>query len=123
MGPALWANPAARGGVDLFGAWYAAPDPAARAAFDQQYSAKFGTPAPGLADIANDAASIARVVAQDGGFSAASLTRSGGFAGVNGILALQPDGSVRRGLAVFEIQRGGPRMIEPAPDQLGGPGS
>lgn len=123
MGPALWANPAARGGVELFGAWYAAPDPAARGAFDQQYSAKFGAPAPGIADIANDAASIARVVAQDGGFSAASLTRPGGFAGVNGLLTLQPDGSVRRGLALFEIQRGGPRMIEPAPDQLGGPGT
>jgi hypothetical protein len=123
MGPALWANPAARGGADLTGGWYAAPDPAARIAFDQQYSTKYGSPAPGLADIANDAAAIARVVARDGGFSAASLTRPAGFAGVNGILALQPDGAVRRGLAVFEIQRGGARMVEPAPDTVGGPGS
>ncbi len=123
MGPALWANPAARGGADLTGAWYAAPDPAARLTFDLQYNAKYASPAPGLADLANDAAAIARVVAHDGGFSAASLTRQGGFAGVNGILALQPDGSVRRGLAVFEIQRGGERMVEPAPDTFGGPGS
>ncbi len=122
LGPALWADPAARGGADLTGAWYAAPDPAARDAFSQQYAAKFGQPAPGLADLAYDAASIARVVAAGGGFSQASLARPEGFAGVNGVLALQPDGTVRRGLAVFEIQRGGARVIEPAPDAMGAPG-
>ena len=123
LGPALWANPAARGGADLNGAWYAAPDPAARAAFDQQYTAKYGTPAPGLADLAYDAAAIARVTAQSGGFSAGSLARPEGFAGVDGVLALQPDGSVRRGLALFEIQRGGAQMIEPSPDTLSAPGT
>jgi branched-chain amino acid transport system substrate-binding protein len=123
LGPALWANPATRGGADLTGAWYAAPDPAARGQFDQQYTARFGQPAPGLADLAYDAAAIARVVASGGGFSPASLARPEGFAGVNGVLGLQPDGGVRRGLAVFEIQRGGAQMIEPAPDTLGAPGS
>ena len=123
LGPALWANPAARGGADLTGAWYAAPDPAARSAFDQQYTAKFGQPAPGLADLAYDAAAIARVVGGSGGYSPASLARPEGFAGVNGVLGLQPDGSVRRGLAVFEVQRGGAQMIEPAPETLGAPGS
>lgn len=123
LGPALWANPAARGGADLTGAWYAAPDPATRGQFDQQYTTRFGQPAPGLADLAYDAAAIARVVASGGGFSAASLARPEGFAGVDGVLGLQPDGSVRRGLALFEIQRGGAQMIEPAPDTLGTPGS
>jgi branched-chain amino acid transport system substrate-binding protein len=122
LGPALWAAPGARGGAGLNGAWYAAPDPAARANFDQQFSAANGTPAPGLADLAYDAASIARVLAHSGGYSAASLSRPEGFAGVDGVLALQPDGSVRRGLALFEIQRGGPVMIEPAPDNLSSPG-
>ena len=123
LGPALWANPVARGGADLTGAWYAAPDPAARSAFDQQYSARFGQPAPGLADLAYDAAAIARVVGGSGGFSPGSLVRAEGFAGVNGVLGLQPDGGVRRGLALFEIQRGGAQMIEPAPETLGTPGS
>ncbi len=123
LGPALWANPATRGGADLAGAWYAAPDPAARSAFDQQYTARFSTPAPGLADLAYDAAAIARVTAANGGFSAASLARPEGFAGVDGVLGLQPDGTVRRGLALFEIQRGGAQMIEPAPDTLSAPGT
>jgi ABC-type branched-subunit amino acid transport system substrate-binding protein len=123
LGPALWANPDARVGVNLNGAWYAAPDPAARSSFDQQYSAKYGTPAPGLADLAYDAAAIARVTASAGGFSQASLTRPEGFAGVDGVLGLQADGSVRRGLALFEIQRGGVQMIEPSPETLGAPGT
>lgn len=122
LGPALWASPAGRGGAGLTGAWYSAPDPAARAAFDQDYQAKYGAPAPGLADFGFDAAAIARVLAQDGGYSAASLCRPEGFSGVDGVLALQPDGTVRRGLAVFEIQRGGPAIVDVAPASLSAPG-
>jgi hypothetical protein len=122
IGPALWAAPGARDGAGLSGAWYAAPDPAARGAFDQKFTAATGSPAPGLADLAYDAASIARVLAREGGYSGAALTRPEGFAGVNGVLGLMPDGSVRRGLALFEIQRGGPVMVEPAPDNLSAPG-
>jgi hypothetical protein len=38
------------------------------------------------------------------------------------VLALQPDGTVRRGLAVFEIHRGGATIIDPAPGDLAAPG-
>ena len=123
LGPALWAASATRSDADLRGAWFAAPDPNARAAFDAQYQAQYGAPAPGLADFAYDAASIARVLAGEGGYSAAALTRREGFSGVNGVLALQPDGAVRRGLALFELRRGGPEVVEPAPDAVGSPGS
>jgi hypothetical protein len=122
LGPALWAEPGTRTGAELTGAWYAAPDPAARATFTAAYNAKFGSPAPGLADFAYDAASIARVLAAGGGYAQASLCRPEGFAGTDGLLALLPDGTVRRGLALFEIQRGGPAMIEPAPDNMSAPG-
>lgn len=120
LGPALWGDPAARGAARLSGAWYAAPDPAARADFEAKYSAAYGAPPPGLADFAYDAASIAHLLAQNGDYTA--LTRPAGFTGVDGVLALLPDGSVRRGLALFEIQSGGPTMIEPAPDNLSSPG-
>jgi ABC-type branched-subunit amino acid transport system substrate-binding protein len=123
LGPALWANPAALAGANLTGAWYAAPDPAARATFDAAYQAKYGGPAPGLADFAFDAAAIARVLATaPGGYSVASLCRPEGFAGVDGVLALQPDGTVRRGLAIFEVQKGGSRIVDPAPTNLTAPG-
>ncbi len=123
LGPALWASPSARGGAALAGAWYAAPDPAARTTFDQAYQAKYGAPAPGLADFAYDAAAIARVLATTpNGYSVASLCRPEGFAGVDGVLALQPDGTVRRGLAVFEIERGGAAIVDPAPTDFAAPG-
>lgn len=122
LGPALWANAASRGGAALNGAWYAAPDPAARMAFDQQYQTKYGMPAPSLADLAFDAASVARVLAGTGGYTIASLTRPDGFAGTDGVFSLQPDGTVRRALAVFEIQRGGPVIVDPAPASVSAPG-
>ncbi len=122
MGPALWAVPSTRSGAELNGAWYAAPDPAARASFVAAYTAKFNTAPPGLADFAYDAAAIARVLAAEGRFSVAALCRPEGFAGVDGLFALQTDGTVRRGLALFQIGNGGPTMIEPAPDLVSAPG-
>jgi branched-chain amino acid transport system substrate-binding protein len=121
LGPALWADPASQSG-QVTGAWYAAPDPAARAAFLQGYTARYGAAPMPIADLAVDAASIARVLGGSG-YSAGALTQSQGFAGVDGLLALQPDGRVRRGLAVFEVQRGGPQMVEPAPETLAAPGT
>ncbi len=115
LGPALWTNASSRGG-QFVGAWYAAPDPATRGALDQAYTAKYGAPPPPLADLAFDAAAIARVLAA-GGYSVGALTQPNGFAGVDGWLDLQPDGEVRRGLAVFQIERGGgARMVAPAPE-------
>ena len=114
LGPALWATPGSRGG-QIVGAWYAAPDPSARVALAQAYAAKYGAPPPGLADLAFDAAAIARVLAGHG-YSVGALTQPNGFAGVDGWLVLEPDGGVRRGLAVFQIQRGGGvELLAPAP--------
>lgn len=113
MGPSLWANP--RSGSGQFrGAWYAAPDPGARIRFVQAYTARYGEPPPSLADIAYDAASIARVLAASG-HSVRALTAHSGFTGATGALAFLPNGEVRRGLAVFAIEPGAPRLVTPAP--------
>lgn len=122
MGPALWAVPSS-GAAAMQGAWFAAPDTAARAPLEQAYSAKYNVPPPPLADLSFDAASIARVLASQGGFSTAALTQPAGFAGVDGWLALEPNGHVRRGLAVFRIERGGPAIVEPAPQSSSVPGT
>ena len=122
VGPALWANPVMRGGAGLNGAWYAAPDPNVRATFAADYESRFGGQPSQLADFAYDAGAIARVLAVTDGYSAAALTRSQGFSGVDGVFGLAPDGTVRRGLAVFAIHHGGPSVVEPAPTGLGGPG-
>jgi hypothetical protein len=121
IGPAQWEGEARRF-RGLAGARYAAPDPADGAPFNALYTAKFGTAPLRVADLAYDAAAIARVTAQQGGFSIASLTRPDGFAGVDGVLGLLPDGHARRGLAIFEIGSDGVHMVSPAPATLSAPG-
>jgi branched-chain amino acid transport system substrate-binding protein len=118
-GPALWAS-SSSGSGQFQGAWYAAPDPGARANFEQAYSAKFGSSPGGIADLAYDAASIARALG--GNFSVGALTQANGFIGADGWFALLPDGQVRRALAVFAVERGGPQMVEPAPQSGNVPG-
>jgi hypothetical protein len=120
LGPYLWDAEASRLG-ELAGAWYVAPDPAARADFVSAFTAKFGSPPPRLSDVAFDAAAIARVTAAQG-FSTQALTQPAGFGGADGVLGLLPDGHVRRGLAVFQIDRGGSHIVDPAPTSLGAPG-
>jgi branched-chain amino acid transport system substrate-binding protein len=122
IGPALWASPTSGSGA-VSGAWYAAPDTSTRANLEQDYTAKYGSPPPPLADLAFDSASIAAVVLSRGGVNTSVLTQPAGFVGVDGWLMFQPDGQVKRGLAVFRIERGGSTMIEPAPQALGVPGT
>ncbi len=122
LGPATWAREGAQLGA-LSGAWYAAPDPASRAAYEQQYAAKYGAPPRELTDIAFDAAGVARAVADNIGFAGPALTRGQGFTGADGLFSLLPDGQVRRGLAIFEIDKGGSHIVQPAPMSLAMPGS
>ena len=113
IGPATWARDAANLG-GLAGAWYAAPDPATRGAFETIYAAKYDVPAPAFASIAYDATQLARVAAGNPG----ALTQPGGFRGADGPIALRPDGQVARGLAVFAVGPGGPQIVEPVPASL-----
>ncbi len=113
LGPSDWAIPAKRQG-GLGGAWFAAPDPQARADFDARYTEKAGQSAPRIGDIAFDAGRIAAAAAADGGFATSTLARPEGFVGATGNIVLGPDGSVRRGLAVFEIAHGEATVVQPA---------
>jgi branched-chain amino acid transport system substrate-binding protein len=121
IGPALWADPSSGSGA-VSGAWYAAPDNSARSNLERDYAAKYNVPPPPLADLAYDAASVAKVAMGPRGSDLAILTQPGGFIGTDGWFMLQPDGQVRRGLAVFKVQRGGPEMIDPAPQSAATPG-
>lgn len=118
LGPGTWAPQAGRLG-QLAGAWFAAPDDSARAEFVHAFEAKYGQLPHPLASIAFDAAAIARVLTAGGDLSAAALTRSEGFSGVDGLLLLLPGGVVKRALAVYQITPGGgARQVSPAPADL-----
>jgi ABC-type branched-subunit amino acid transport system substrate-binding protein len=121
LGPATWIRDTQRL-PGLAGAWFAAPDPAARAGFEAQYQKAYGAPARDLTSLAYDAAGIARAIADPNGFPAAALTKPEGFAGADGLVGLLPDGTVRRGLAIFEVDRGGSHIVQPAPQTLAAPG-
>ena len=121
IGPALWGDPTSGSGA-VHGAWYAAPDNTTRSSLEQDYAAKYGVPPPPLADLAYDAASVAKVALGPKGSDAAILTQPGGFVGTDGWFTLLPGGQVRRGLAVYRLERGGPQLIDPAPQAGGGPG-
>jgi branched-chain amino acid transport system substrate-binding protein len=122
VGPALWANPASGSGT-ISGAWYAAPDTSTRTNLERDYTAKYGSPPPPLADLAFDSVSIAAVILGRGSADTSVLTQPAGFVGVDGWLMFMPDGQVRRGLAVFRIERGGPTLIDPAPQSSNVPGA
>ena len=111
IGPATWAREAAAIS-GLNGTWYAAPDPAERAAFAAGFAERNGAPPSPLVDLAYDAARIALAALAD----PSALTRPAGFHGVDGPLTLQPDGTVLRGLAVFQIDAGKPHIVDPAPN-------
>ncbi len=62
LGPALWVDPAS-GSAAMAGGWFAMPDPDARRDLIRDYTAAYKEPPPPRADLASDAASIARVLA------------------------------------------------------------
>ena len=86
-----------------------------RLGFVEQYQAAYHQAPKPLADIPYDAAALARNLAAVG-YGADALERPDGFAGVDGVFALMPDGHVHRALAVFQIQPGGGgSIVQPAP--------
>lgn len=120
LGPALWSAFAGKLGA-LQGGWFAAPDPSSRTDFVQRYRSRYGYAPSVLANVAYDTATMAAVLSQQpDGFSQHSLLRPDGFAGSDGTFVLQGDGTVARGLAVFEIlPGGGVKMASAAPRRLG----
>ncbi len=120
VGTGLWDDPALTGNPNLYGGWFAAPDPRSRADFEKRFEENFGTAAPRLASLAYDATALAAVLSRttapgDMPYARERLTHARGFAGVDGIFRFRPDGLIERGLAVLEIQAGRFKVIDPAP--------
>jgi hypothetical protein len=119
LGTGQWDDPTLGRETTLVGGWYAAPDPAARADFEKRYTDFFGKRPPRLATLGYDATALAAVLSRSGGpqpFAPGNLTNPDGFAGVDGLFRLRPNGMVERGLAVLEVTaEGPPRVLDPAP--------
>lgn len=124
LGPTLWGRIApemAHQSVFL-GAIYAAPDRESAATFQGKYLAAYNSTPPQIADVAFDAATIVKSLAQNGGYTSAQLTTASGFNGADGPVILQANGNVLRGLAVMQIEPGAPVVKSPAATPVSHPG-
>ncbi len=102
----------------LVGAWFPAPDPKGWTDFTKRYVETYGEVPPRLSTLSYDAVSLAISLSNNPAgsrFTREALTRSNGFAGVDGLFRLRPDGTSERGFAVLEVQRYGNQVIEAAP--------
>ncbi len=124
LGPALWADPAARAGATLDGAWYAAPDPAAARQLRTRPTPRntarrrraWPTSPIDAASIAAHAAGLGRLLA------GRAVPPAAAFPAWTGCWRCSPDGSVRRGLAVFEIHGAAPASWPRRRSSLSTPG-
>jgi branched-chain amino acid transport system substrate-binding protein len=119
LGTGLWDDPGIGSETALVGGWFAAPDPAARADFESRFRDLYKQAPPRLATLGYDAAALAALLAKRSpatAFTAQSIADPSGFAGVDGIFRFHPDGRIERGLAVLEVQKGGPKVVSPAPE-------
>lgn len=107
------------------GGWFALPDPALNAQYNSRYQAAYGEQPHPVSGLAYDGiAAIGALVRQgkSDALTAQALTQASGFAGVNGVFRLRPDGTNERGLAVAEIRNNQVVVIDPAPRSFGGAG-
>jgi ABC-type branched-subunit amino acid transport system substrate-binding protein len=105
----------------MVGGWFSAPDPKGWTDFTKRYVETYGDVPPRLATLAYDAVSLAISLSSNAPgqrFTASTLTRASGFAGVDGLFRLRPDGTSERGFAILEVQRYGNQVIDRAPSSF-----
>jgi branched-chain amino acid transport system substrate-binding protein len=118
LGSGLWDTPDIGNEQALAGGWFASSSPEARQDFERRFSATYGHNPPRLASLGYDAAALAAALARGQGsepFSQQAILNPTGFSGVDGLFRFTPDGLVQRGLAVLEVEPGGPVVVSPAP--------
>ena len=106
--------------------WFALPDPALTERFEARYREAYGSTPHPIAGLAYDGIAAIGALLSTGrpdALSRAALTQGSGFAGVNGIFRLLPDGTNRRGLAVAAIRNNAVVILDPAPRRFVGMGS
>lgn len=123
MGLSRWDVPAATLALTgLQGGWFALPDPSKAAQFNARYTTTYGMEPHPLASIAYDGvAAVGAIIANGGkgGFGAANLTASQGFAGATGPFRFFADGTNERALAVAAVTNNSVSVISAAPSRFG----
>ncbi len=119
LGTSAWAGGDAQREPTLSRGWYAAPDPALRADFEQRFRAAYAGRAPSrISSLGYDGVMAAVQAAQGMRTDAVprqAIERPEGFAGADGVFRFRGDGSIERGLAILEVRQQGAAAIDPAP--------
>jgi len=128
IGTGLWDDPGLGTEPALVGGWFAAPAPEGFEDFRKRFEQAYGRRPHRLASLAYDAMALAGILARVARqqrnpilFEDAMLHNPDGFAGYDGIFRFLPDGTVERGLAIMEVQRRVPRVVDPAPARFAAP--
>jgi ABC-type branched-subunit amino acid transport system substrate-binding protein len=108
----------------LQGALYPGRDVSAFNGFATRYQGKFGA-RPGVqAALAYDAVTLASEMVRINGatnpYPQSALEANRGFKGVNGAFRIQSNGITQRGLAIYKIDGGQGRLLEPAVSSFSG---
>ena len=121
LGTGLWDESTLSSNPDFRGAWYAAPQPDARRAFEKKYWDTYPQAPPRLATLSYDATALAAVLARNGAarniesFGRIALSNPNGFSGIDGIFRFRQDGMIDRGMAVLQMNSGAVVVIDQAP--------
>jgi ABC-type branched-subunit amino acid transport system substrate-binding protein len=121
IGTGQWDYPNVGKEAALVGGWFPAPDPKGWSVFAGKYAKTYGSTPPRIASLAYDAVSLAVSLSSNPPgqrYTATTLRRGSGFAGVDGLFRLLPDGTSERGLAILEVRDYGPEVLEPAPNNF-----
>jgi len=125
IGLSGWDYPSIGRDEVFIGGWYPGPDPRGWQSFSERFANTFGQVPPRVASHSYDAIRLAISLSgrpKGQRFTQANLTMPGGFDGVDGRFTLLADGTTQRGLAVFEVQKFGGKLIgEPAQAGLAAP--
>ncbi|MHA6287852.1 penicillin-binding protein activator [Maricaulis sp. CAU 1757] len=117
LGTGLWQDPELLREPALRGAWFAGPSQDARDRFENAYRAAYGNDPSRIASLAYDAVAVAaHLDGGEDGFSRTAIEDPQGFLGADGLFRFRSDGRIDRGLAIYELQPGGFRVIDPAPE-------
>lgn len=116
LGTGQWDAPETLRDPLLENAWFAAPSPAGRQAFEKRFQQVYGTKPPRLTTLAYDGVALLKALDQvPGRFSYQNISLPQGFQGVDGVFRFLPSGLIERGLSVFVIRKNSLEEISPAP--------
>lgn len=116
IGSSGWDYPHVGRQSRLIGAVFAAPEPRGWQDFAEKFGKTYQAMPPRIATLPHDAvllaASLAGTAAKGTRFTPEYMTRSAGFNGADGAFRLESSGQVQRSLAILEVQRGGPIVVD-----------